>query len=321
MTIKNRNISFLPGFFFLLILITGCQQRNLKDELDTPTTGRIKVSVDETFYPVMDGVLDTFHALYPYAEVTPSYTSETQCIRDLLEDSARLIVITRTLTPEEMKTFESKKLVPRVTKIAYDALAFIIHPENKDSILNIEHLEEIFSGKRKFWSDNKSEPANEIRVVFDNKNSGTARYIKEHLLAGKAFSTNTYALDSNEQVIDYVSKNKNAIGVIGVNWISDRDDPVAQKFLSQIKVVSVVAPEGSPGFGSAYRPFQAWIATKYYPFTREVYIVSREARSGLGTGFSAFVAGEKGQRIILKSGLMPATVPVRMQQFGPGYAE
>jgi phosphate transport system substrate-binding protein len=45
---------------------------------------------------------------------------------------------------------------------------------------------------------------------------------------------------------------------------------------------------------------------------RTVYIISREARAGLGSGFTAFVAGDKGQRIILKSGLVPATAPIRI---------
>jgi phosphate transport system substrate-binding protein len=40
----------------------------------------------------------------------------------------------------------------------------------------------------------------------------------------------------------------------------------------------------------------------------------RESFSGLGSGFVSFVAGEKGQRIILKSGLVPATMPIRIIQ-------
>jgi len=45
---------------------------------------------------------------------------------------------------------------------------------------------------------------------------------------------------------------------------------------------------------------------------REVYILSKEAYTGLGTGFTAFVASERGQRIVLKFGLVPATMPVRL---------
>ena len=55
-----------------------------------------------------------------------------------------------------------------------------------------------------------------------------------------------------------------------------------------------------------------YIYSGEYPFCRDVYIINREGRTGLGTGFAAFVAGEKGQLIILKAGMVPATQPVRM---------
>jgi len=41
-------------------------------------------------------------------------------------------------------------------------------------------------------------------------------------------------------------------------------------------------------------------------------VINREYFSGLGTGFAQFIAGEKGQRIFLKSGLVPAQMPIRL---------
>jgi phosphate transport system substrate-binding protein len=49
-----------------------------------------------------------------------------------------------------------------------------------------------------------------------------------------------------------------------------------------------------------------------YPLRRDIYIISREARTGLGSGFASFVAGQKGQLIFQKSGLMPANVQARI---------
>ena len=61
-----------------------------------------------------------------------------------------------------------------------------------------------------------------------------------------------------------------------------------------------------------YKPYQAYIAQKIYPLWREVYVISKEAYTGLGTGLTAFIASERGQRIVLKFGLVPATMPVRL---------
>ncbi len=299
-----------------LLILSACNSNSTKEYNDTPTRGEISISVDQTFERIIQGELDTFHALYKYAKIKPNYTSESKAFQDLINDSARVIVATRLLNDEEKKYFEGRKLTPRITKIARDAIAFIVNNQNPDTILNMDHISQIFTGSIKSWSEiSATNKLGEISIVFDNQGSSTARYVKQQITGGKDFPANCFAVDKNEQVIDYVSEHKNAIGVIGVNWISDGDDPSVMSFLDKVKTLAIVAPDTSAGFGKSYKPYQAFIATNYYPYTRDVYIISREARAGLGTGFAAFVAGDKGQRIILKSGIMPATQPVRIVGF------
>ncbi len=105
----------------------------------------------------------------------------------------------------------------------------------------------------------------------------------------------------------------NALGIVSVNWISDKNDSLTRGFLKKIKVVAVTSEFDSEG-DDFYRPYQAYIADKSYPFIREVYTISRETFTGLGSGLIAFIAGESGQRIILKMGMVPATMPVRIIQ-------
>ncbi len=66
--------------------------------------------------------------------------------------------------------------------------------------------------------------------------------------------------------------------------------------------------------GYYYRPAQGSIYDKSYPFVREVYMISRETITGLGSGFIQWATAEQGQRIVLKSGLVPATMPIRLVQ-------
>jgi phosphate transport system substrate-binding protein len=61
------------------------------------------------------------------------------------------------------------------------------------------------------------------------------------------------------------------------------------------------------------------VALKQYPLRRQVIIISREARTGLGSGFATFVASDKGQRIILKAGMVPAKMPVRIVEVSNNY--
>ena len=89
-------------------------------------------------------------------------------------------------------------------------------------------------------------------------------------------------------------------------WVSDAEDSTANSFLKSVRVAGISLEE------DPYQPYQAYIAQKQYPLTREVVVISREARSGLGSGFLTFVASDKGQRVVLKAGLVPATMPVRI---------
>ena len=125
---------------------------------------------------------------------------------------------------------------------------------------------------------------------------------------------NWFAVNSNSDVVDYVNKNKNAIGVISLNWISDRDDPSANKFLGKVRVVELAPADTSKFANEYFKPYQAYIALKQYPLIRDVYVISREGRNGLGTGFAAFIAGDQGQRIVRLMGMLPATMPVRIIQ-------
>ena len=301
-------MAFMPFFFF------SCDSRGPGGEnADTPTSGNIKISVDQNFYQILDSEVDTFEKLYKYANVTPSYKPEAEVIQDLLQDSARLVVVSRELTPEERRVFENIKITPRVTKIANDAVALIVHPDNPDANLTLEQARNIFTGKTKSWKEiNPNSPLSDIRVVFDNRNSSTVRYVTDSLTAGEPLPANAFAAESNEALVDYVAQDKNAIGVIGVNWISDTDDTTAVNFLNRIKVVGLATTPAPSSPDDFVQPHQAYIAQRTYPLLRNVYIISREARAGLGTGFASFVAGDKGQRIILKSGLVPATMPVRV---------
>ena len=57
---------------------------------------------------------------------------------------------------------------------------------------------------------------------------------------------------------------------------------------------------------NSFKPYQA------YPLTRNVYILLNDPKSGLPSGLSSFLTDFRGQRIILKSGLVPATAAVRI---------
>lgn len=303
------------------LLLGACNQTNPDGSVvvdDTPTTGNVRVSVDNTFEPILTSHVDTFQKLYQYAKVRADYKPEQEVMRDLLDDSVRAAVVSRELTAEEKTEFDRLKIVPRTTHIATDGVAIVLHPSNPDSLLSMAQLREIFTGQKMQWTQvsGKQSKLGAINVVFDQNQSSTARYVKDSVTRGAALAKQVFASESNPKLIDYVATHPNAIGIIGVNWISDQDDNQVKGFLKRVRVAAIgktnVATPTRPA--DFVKPYQAYLATGEYPLRRKLFIISREARAGLGTGFASFVAGNQGQLIFLKSGLMPATGQVRLVQ-------
>jgi phosphate transport system substrate-binding protein len=175
----------------------------------------------------------------------------------------------------------------------------------------------VLTGEIRYWSDiNPSFDHTEIQVVFDHAGSSTVSYLKNYFKLPEQLPPHFYAVKSNPEVIEYTKKNKQALGVIGVNWVSDHDDSMATRFMRGIKVLGLSAPDSAKAVeGEYFQPYQLYILQRTYPLVREVYVINSEPRSGLGTGFASFIAGNKGQSIINLSGLLPATRPVRIMEF------
>lgn len=295
----------------LSFLLGGCRGKSPADQ-DTLNSGVIRIAVDETLFPLLDAELTVFEALTPAAGIVPEYTNETRAINLLLADSVRLAIATRPLTPEETESFHSRKFFPQVIRIATDGIALIVHPGNNDTIVNTDMLRKIFSGEIMQWSQlSGGTNKKNIRVAFDDPNSSTVRYVLDSLMRGNSLAENCFATGSNAAVVDYVSRTPDAIGVIGVNWISDDRDSLSMEFLSKVQVMRI-GDSGSPDVRNSFQPYPYYLYTGQYPLRRSVYILLNDPRSGLPTGLASFLAGGRGQRIVLKNGLLPATMPVNI---------
>ncbi|MCX6274207.1 MAG: substrate-binding domain-containing protein [Bacteroidetes bacterium] len=315
MQINNR-LFFL--FLGIIPLFSACTSGPVKPSFtDTPTSGDITIVCDESYQPLISVESDTFHSIYQYATVHVKYLPEGEAFKQLVtNDSVRMIICSRELNQSEKDYFNGRKIIPRVTKVAIDAVALVVNNENPDTLIRFEQLKNIVNGNFSSWKQmNPKSNLDSIVVVFDKSGSANARYLQQTFQLNKAaLPPNWFATNSNADVADYVSKNKNAIGVISVNWISDRDDPMTDQFLGKIRVVELSPPDSSQFSNEFFKPYQAYIALKQYPLIRDVYMISREGRNGLGTGFASFVAGDQGQRIIRLMGMLPATMPVRLIQ-------
>ena len=313
---KTPMISRLAGFFIICgaLLFSGCGGGTKSTASDTATAGKFKLGIDDSYSLLTDAELYTFHSLYPYSDVDTICRNETDIINLFMKDSVELIIISRKLTQEEEAVLLSRQIYPKTTKIAYDAVALIMNKENPDSNLLFDQVKNIFEGKIKTWNQiSPKSKLGDLKIVFDNYKSCNTRFFREKFNLKKLPEV-CFAVKNNAEVISFVEKNPGAIGVISVNWVSDKNDTVSHSFLKRVKTAGISEPGATDMKTEFYTPHPAYIAENLYPFTREVFCINRQPYVGLAYGISSFIAGEKGQLIVLHSGMVPAAMPVRLME-------
>lgn len=293
---KNNIVIYVAGLFVLLG--ASCQQN--KKDVQTYTSGKEKILVDESLVPIIEDQTYLFESTYPDAKLELIPESENALINSFMSDKAQIAILSRELTSDERKHFENKKIEIRVNRFAIDGIALIAHASVKDSTTTVGDIIKVLKG----------ETSGIQSLVFDNANSSTIRYFKELAGVKELPAKGVYALKSNPEVIKYVHDNPGAIGVVGVNWMVQPPVNLEQQ-VAALKILGVKNLAGKPGSDAYYKPNQNDIALELYPLTRSLYIINCEGGPGLGTGFASFIAGERGQRIVLKSGLLPDSIPPR----------
>jgi phosphate transport system substrate-binding protein len=274
-------------------LVAGCGNGN-STRGETPTSGTIQISVDESYRPVIDSEIKVFESSYPNAHVVPHYKAEAQCLRDLATDTTRMILVTRGLTEAEEKFYsDSFHVEPTFGPLALDAIAIIVNNHSPDSIFEIKDLQNLLNG-----TDMKH-----VAVMDGVTETGTVRFAIDSILKGQHLGKNVMAAKSSEGVLDYVSKNENAIGFIGVNWIGDQQDPERETWVKSVNVAAVRCTScGGPTY---VKPYQANIYLHRYPFVRSLYYILKENWSGVGNNFVNFLQYERGQLVFQKAYLWP----------------
>lgn len=294
------------------VLLVACNSKPKDGQTDTYASGVIAIAVDESFRPIIQEEIDVFEKIFPLAGIIPHYTTEVDAVNLLLKDSVRVAIVTRTLTSKELNSFHSRKFFPRVIKLATDGIALIVNNQNTDSLISVRDVRRILTGEVSEWGEIYPKSGlKDISLVFDNKNSSTVRFAIDSICGGRELSGKVKALHTNQQVIEYVAHTPEAIGVVGVNWLGNRSDTTNLSFRNEFRVLSVSAEDVATPENS-YKPYQAYLFYEYYPLARNIYILLNDPRNALPWGFASFLTSDRGQRIILKSGLLPATQPIRI---------
>lgn len=296
---KSWQFRLIVGCAVIALAIFSCDANKKKAKViagdDTINSGTIHISVDESFAPIIEEQIKVFMSQNPKATIIPHYKPEAECLKDMLEDSTRMVIVTRGLTSDEELFYkDTLSFIPMWGKLANDAITVLVHNNSKDSLFSVAEIKSMLSGTTNY----------PYELVMDGlKATSTVRFLIDSVLRGQPMAGKVMAAQNSEGVIDYVSKHPNALGFIGVSWIGNKDDSTQLTFMKKVNIAALQCANCDE---EVYvRPYQANIAMKRYPLNRGVYYILKENYAGLGKGFINFLTHEKGQLIFRRGYLVP----------------
>ena len=333
-----NKIIYILSLCVLLFTGTACRHSTQKYN-----EGSVRLFADEGFKSFMEQEIQVFEYQYPGSYIVPSYVSEVDAINGLIKDSCTLAITSKPLTQQQIDYIKDKnKRIVRQQEIAIDAVALIVNKDNPIDEITVQDLKDIFSGRVDLWRQLAGNPEDSVTVVFDQMGSANVSYIESNFLPkGGKFLPNVYAQKSNQDVIDFVAKDKSAIGLISVSWLGenlervkkelDKDkldssaishledetvDDLVINFTDEVKVLKVRKDDELMGYKPDQRSIYGdeYTGKSQYPLMRKVYMISTAANNSVGHSFYAFVTGFIGQKILLMTGILPYQVPTRVVQ-------
>ena len=132
----------------------------------------------------------------------------------------------------------------------------------------------------------------------------------DSVLRGASLGPNVTAARSSTEVIDYVSRNTNAVGFIGVSWIGNKEDSTQLAYLKKVRIANIQSLDKPDAY---IKPLQVNIYARRYPMVRDLVYVLKEKNKGIGNRFANFLSGDRGQRIFRRAYLLPAKQPLTIR--------
>jgi phosphate transport system substrate-binding protein len=285
MQIMRNSIKIVMLFYFCIIAI-GCKK---EDKSPSYHKGEMTILTDESFKSVTEALAEGYMINYPETKIKVVTKKEDLGFLDLLHDKARIVVMSRDLSPEEIKTYEEQvdlKFLP--AKFAADAVIFVV---NKDSPKESISMQEIEQGMQ---SDDK-------KFIFDGTNASNLNFVAQKLKK-QPKDLKFSVIPGNKNIIEELNKYPDKIGVIGLNTFSRPYDKESEKLRDMVKILPVEYK------GKLYNTDFQNLRKMNYPFTRILYFLTNEGNFNIANGFIRYSCTQLGQMIVQKEGLQPYNI-------------
>ncbi len=275
------------GILFGLLSFFFFSCGNLQEET-SHQRGEMTIYADPSNKSLLEALTQIYTMKYPEVKFEIIYKPENQVLKDLQDTIAAAAFINQPLSEQQAKYIaQQTDVTPRSTLLAYDAAVFITSIENPMDSITLDQIKNgILEGNS--------------QIIFDDGNSGNFNTVRNVLKLEIPQGKSIQAEENAQKVIEFVQKSPKSVGVIGMNEISEKDNPEVKALLQKIKILKIIDENGV-----AQTPEVPNILALNYPFFKGVYFIVREPGFGIGSGFSRFAGSNQGQLIVKREGLQP----------------
>ncbi|MBI3999747.1 MAG: PstS family phosphate ABC transporter substrate-binding protein [Candidatus Omnitrophica bacterium] len=286
---KQLNQKILPFFSVLLFLLS------ISTVVFAEENGSIQIKGSDTMVNLGQAWAEAFMQENPSALIAVTGGGSGTGIAAAINGTCDIVQSSREMTSKEYELAKARGYDMKEVKVAIDAIAFVVHPENLVSEIKIEQLSDIFTGKIKNWKEigGKDEP---ILVLSRERNSGTHVYVLEEVVRkGKKngpeeFESSVLMMPSSQAIEQEVAENKTAIGYFGLGYLNPR-----------IKALSIYQEKAS----KFVTPILENVLSGEYPVSRPLLFYLAGEAQGIVKQFIDFVLSEKGQTVVLDMHFVP----------------
>ena len=236
-----------------------------------------------TVLPVAQATAEAYMKINPGINISLSGGGSGNGIKALIDGSTNIATASRFIKPKEVNLAQEKGVNPAAHRIAIDAIVPIVHPKNPVTDLTTEQLSLIYQGKIRNWKEVGGEDL-KIVVVSRDTSSGTYEVWEEKILHKAKVTPRAQLQASNGAIIQTVSRNKYALGYIGLGYLN--------KSVRALKVNGTEATVATALSGA-------------YPVARPLFMYTNGQPKGIVSDFINFVVSKDGQEIVRKEGYIP----------------
>ncbi|MBU1229040.1 MAG: PstS family phosphate ABC transporter substrate-binding protein [Proteobacteria bacterium] len=250
----------------------------------TSYAGDLPVKGSTTVQPIMQKAVEAFMAKNKGVSISISASGSGDGAKALIDGSTPLAMLSREMKESEFKQAKEKGVSPKQIVIAYDCIIPVVNSANPVKNLTQAQLKDIYTGKVTDWKDVGGAPG-QIVVVSRDSSSGTFEYWGEHVLKKERVFARALMQASNGAVAQTVSKNKSAIGYVGLAYAKAPG-------LKDLTVDGIMGSVENTLNGS-------------YPVSRGLYLYSNGEPSGDVAKLVNFILSDAGQKIVAQVEYVP----------------